>query len=373
MPDQLSEDPDLTLPEESGAGDSGRAEWERVRRYRALLAPGTPLRAGLDRIVRGRTGAMVVLGSTPEVTALSTGGFRLDEMFTPTGLRELAKMDGAIVITADFEHIVAAGVHLVPDGALPTLETGTRHRTADRVSRQTGVPVVTVSSSMATISLFLDGQRYVVESSDQILSRSQQALAALARYRDRLAAQARRLSDFEVRDAVTYRDLERALLSLEMVRRLERELRAQVAALGIDGRLLQVQLIELVQGVDDLADQLQRDYAPDGSQGYWLSALSRLSDAELTDSHEVAAALGIDVPEGGETRLSPRGHRQLSKVADIPPQLADRLLRHFGSLQELFAARTADLVEVEGVDQPRARALREGLAHLADNATDELE
>src|SRR3954464_9186556 len=134
--------------------------------YLARMAPGTPLREGFERILRGRTGALVVLGRNRVINAISTGGFALDVPFTPTALRELAKMDGAIVLSSDRQRIVRAGVHLMPDRSIETSETGTRHRTAERVARQAGLPVVSVSSSMATISLFLGDSRHQVEHSE---------------------------------------------------------------------------------------------------------------------------------------------------------------------------------------------------------------
>ena len=169
-------------------------------------------------------------------------------------------MDGAIVISSDFERILHAGVHLVPDGDLPTLETGTRHRTADRVAQQAGVPVVTVSSSMSTIALFVDGERYAIEDSDQILARANQALSALGRYRDRLARLSRILTAREVQDSVQVGDLVPVVQTIETIRRLDAELRGYVAALGIDGRLVELQLFDLTAGVDEMASLLERDY-----------------------------------------------------------------------------------------------------------------
>lgn len=341
----------------------------RLRRYQALLAPGTPLREGLERILHGRTGALVVLGSNRAVRKVSTGGFDLDVQFTPTALRELAKMDGGIVLSSDFERILAAGVHFVPDGDVPTVETGTRHRTADRIAQQTGMPVVTVSASMSTIALFLDGQRHLIERSEQILSRANQALATLTRYRQRLAESARALSVVEVQDQVTVRDVALVAQRLEMIRRLDLELRAYVAALGVDGRLLEMQLYELMLGVDDLGTLLELDYRPDDAaeMGFRITALADLGSTELLDAGMVARTMGFGEGYHLETRLVPRGHRQVAAMPRIPAGLARRLVEHFGTLQALFGARTADLMEVEGIGEQRARTLREGLVRLAES------
>ena len=171
---------------------------ERYRRYRALLAPGTPLREGLERIRAGRTGALVVLGRNPVVDQISTGGFTVNTDFTPTALRELAKMDGGIVVDDQLSIIISAGVHFTPSAELPTIETGTRHRTADRIALQANIPVVTVSQAMSSIALFMAGLRYAIESSEQILVRAEQAVATLSRYRERLESSTAQLSALEI-------------------------------------------------------------------------------------------------------------------------------------------------------------------------------
>lgn len=344
-----------------------------LRRYQALLAPGTPVREGLERIVNGRTGALVVLGSGKAVDKVSTGGFALDVQFTPTALRELAKMDGGIVLSSDFERILAAGVHFVPDGSLPTVETGTRHRTADRISQQTGLAVATVSASMSVISLFLDGQRHTIERSEQILSRANQALATLLRYRERLTETSRSLSTLEVHDQVTVKDFALVAQRLEMIRQLDMELRAYVAALGVDGRLLELQLHELTLGTDDLATRLEMDYRPAEADplDFRIGRLSELDHTDLLDLLTVARTVGFGNDVHLESRLVPRGYRQMALLTRVPPSVGRRLVEHFGSLQGLLGARTADLVEVEGVGEGRARVVRDGLARIAEQAFSE--
>ncbi|QGN35608.1 DNA integrity scanning protein DisA [Microlunatus sp. Gsoil 973] len=335
--------------------------------YLARLAPGTGLRDGFERILRGRTGALVVLGDTNEVIALCTGGFVLDVPYTPTALRELAKMDGAIVITSDLSRIVRAGVHLMPDPQLETVETGTRHRTADRVSRQTGIPVATVSASMSTIALFIDGVRRQLETSEQVLSRANQAVQTLERYRERLWQVIGRLSVLEVEDQVTIKDLALVAQRLEMIRRLQSEIEAYVLELGTDGRLLALQLSELGAGLDELVELLSMDYGPSDGTGLDLAALAGLTTGKLLETGEVARALGF-ANAHLDTRLSARGYRQLAQINRLPTAYGARLVEHFGNLQGIFGATTAELQEVEGVGESRARLIREGLTRLAESA-----
>src|SRR5919202_4695241 len=184
------------------AGTSG----DTLRATLAAVAPGTALRDGLERILRGHTGALIVLGFDRVVESLCTGGFELDVPFSSTRLRELAKMDGAVVVASDLSRILRAAVHLVPDPTIPTEESGTRHRTAERVARQSGYPVISVSQSMRIIALYVDGRRYVLDDSAAILSRANQALATLERYKLRLDEVAGTLSALEIEDLVTVRD-----------------------------------------------------------------------------------------------------------------------------------------------------------------------
>ncbi|SDB80219.1 diadenylate cyclase [Raineyella antarctica] len=344
----------------------------RTRRFRALTAPGTPLRHGLDRIVKGRTGALVVLGCTREVEGVMTGGFHLDTPLTPQNLRELAKMDGAIVLSSDLTRIVAAGVQLMPDPTYDTVETGTRHRTADRVSRQTGVPTVSVSASMQMISLFIDGERMMIPEPGAILGRADQALRTLERYTTRLNEVTNQLSALEIRDQVTVRDVGVVLQRLEMVHRIDVELRDYVIELGTEGRLINLQVRELESGLENLTEMLIEDYRDEAAGiTFNLEALGSLSTAELVDLTMIERAVGFGTSDL-ENQLYPRGFRQLFRISSLPKAVAARLLEHFGSLQEIFSASLGDLQAVDGVGLRRARAIRDALAWMAEAEFDEL-
>ncbi len=338
---------------------------ERYRRYRALLAPGTPLRDGLERVRAGRTGALVVLGRNAVVDQISTGGFSVNTDFTPTALRELAKMDGGIVVDDELATIISAGVHFTPSGELPTIETGTRHRTADRIALQSNVPVVTVSASMGTIALFMAGLRYPIESSEQILVRAEQAVATLSKYRERLDATTRALTGLEIQSLVTVGDLVRAAQPLAMVRRLAEELEGHVEALGVDGRLLQLQLFELTHGIDQLATLLELDYRPSDDDSFSLDMLRHLPTGDLLDPGTVATTIGFTSGDLDE-HITGRGYRVVSQSAQMSTVTAGQLIEHFGSLQAVLAASATELAKVPGVGQARARTIRDGLSRLSD-------
>ena len=348
---------------------------EQLRSTLAAMAPGTPLRDGLERILRGNTGALIVLGYDKTVEALSTGGFTLDVDFTAQRLRELSKMDGALVLTGDLSKIVRASVQLVPDPTIPTEETGTRHRTAERVAKQTGHPVVSVSQSMRIIALYSPAGRYVLDDSASILSRANQALATLERYKLRLDEVAGTLSALEIEDLVTVRDAMAVSQRLEMVRRIATEIEGYVVELGTDGRLLALQLDELMAGVEGERELVVRDYLVHGSGRRSrsledaLAELDSLTAADLLDLSAVAKAVGFTTSADGlEQAVSPRGYRLLAKVPRLPRLVVDRLVDHFGNLQKLLAAGIDDLQVVDGVGETRARSVREGLSRLAESS-----
>ncbi|MBM9466298.1 DNA integrity scanning diadenylate cyclase DisA [Nakamurella leprariae] len=371
------------MADRAGSGSSARtgsggcvvtdgADVAAHRDVLARVAPGTQLRDGLERILRGRTGALIVLGFDRTVEALCDGGFRLDVEFSPTRLRELSKMDGAVVLNDDATRILRANVQLMPDSTIPTMESGTRHRTAERTAAQTGRPVISVSHSMSIISLYFGGRRHLVVDPPTILSRANQALATLQRYRARLDEVARALSALEIEDFATLRDAMTVLQRLLMVARIADELTGSVVELGTDGRLLELQLEELLSGTPGMRESLIRDYLPADVEAPSVeqaaAALDQLGDADLLDLGVIARTLGYPTGADLDAPAATRGYRLLAGIPRLPAAILDRLIQHFGNLQGLLAATAADLQAVDGVGDTRARGVREGLSRLAESS-----
>src|SRR5947209_15547098 len=204
----------------------------------AGVAPGRPLREGLDRILQANMGALIVVGDGPEVLAICSVGFLLDAEFTPQRLSELAKMDGAIILASDSSRVARANVHLVPDPNIPTSETGTRHRTAERVGRQIDVPVITVSEDMSVVAVHRRGLKRTLEPIPRVLGRADRAVQILERYPVRLDAVSNSLSALAVEDLVSVRDVATVLQRAEMVRRIAEEIEGYVIEPGAGGRLV---------------------------------------------------------------------------------------------------------------------------------------
>jgi diadenylate cyclase len=336
-----------------------------------LVAPGRPLREGLDRILQAKMGALIVIGDGPDVLGLCSGGFLLDAEFTPQRLSELAKMDGAMILSADCTRIARANVHLVPDSNIPTNETGTRHRTAERVGKQIDAPVISVSEELALVAIHRRGVKRTLEPVVRVLSRADQALQILERYKARLDAVSGSLSALEVEDLVTVRDVATALQRAEMVRRIAEEIEEYVIELGSDGRLILLQLEELMGGVEDDRRLFAKDYFSDAAD-YELhdvmSSLAELDTETLLDLREVAAVLHLPHDASLDTAVQPRGYRLLHKIPRLPDIVADHVVERFAHLQKIMRAGVPDLVEVEGVGEARARAIKDGLARLAETS-----
>ena len=338
----------------------------------AAVAPGTALREGIDRILQANKGALIVVGDGPEVLNICSGGFLLDAAFSPQRLSELAKMDGAIILASDSSRIARANVHLVPNPNVPTSETGTRHRTAERVARSIDVPVVSVSEDMAIIAVYVGDEKHPLEAIPRLLVRANQALQTLERYRDRLDGVTASLSALEVEDLVTTRDVVNVLQRTEMVRRIADEIAADIVQLGVDGRLVKLQLEELMGGVEDDRRLVLLDYFTDEGDGKLdraMEALSGMNTEELLDATAVASSLQMP----GETvdldaSLQPRGYRLLARIPRLPESVVDRIIGRFGTLQKIMRATIDDLDEVTGVGETRARAIKDGLSRLAESS-----
>jgi diadenylate cyclase len=336
-----------------------------------LVAPGTALRDGIERIIQAHMGALLVVGAGPEVLGVCSGGFLLDAEFSPQRLSELAKMDGAIIVTADCARLVRANVHLVPDSNIPTAETGMRHRTAERVARQIPVPVITVSEDRSEVAIHVRGVKRAIEPTPRVMARADQALQILERYKARLDAVSALLSALEIEDLVTLRDVATVLQRAEMVRRISEELDGYVVELGADGRLVLLQLDELMGGVEDDRRLVAKDYfraAPDWQLHGVLERLAELDDDEIVDLHEVVSVLRLGVDVGLDSAQQPRGFRILHKIPRLPDVVADHVVSRFANLQKIMRASENDLVQVEGVGDARARAIKDGLSRLAETS-----
>jgi diadenylate cyclase len=349
----------------------------------AMVAPGTALRDGLERVLHAERGALVVIGDGPEVLSICTGGFLLDAEFSPQRLSELAKMDGAIIVSTDASRIARANVHLMPSATVPTGETGTRHRTAERVARSIDVAVVSVSAAMNLITVYRQAESHVLQRVGRVMDRATQGLQSLERFRERFDLALLALTSLEVEDTVTSRDVVAVLQPAEQLVRTAAETAGRLVELGDDGRLLRLQLAELTEGVGESRALVVKDFLGGGaesgtrcSDGAFkieetraLESLANLRFEDLVEPQMVGEAIGL-LPHSEEIDASveSRGYRLLSKLPRVPPTVQNRIVEHFNSLQRVMRASVRDLELVEGVGAARAKSVKDGLARLAESS-----
>jgi diadenylate cyclase len=335
-----------------------------------MVAPGTALREGIESILQARTGGLIVIGEPDELSFLFSGGLKLDIDYTPAFLYQVAKMDGAIILNANSTKIAHANIQLMPDPTILSHETGTRHRTAERVSKQTDALVIAVSQRRDVVSLYVDGAKYILEDIPVVLAKANQALATLDKYRTRLDQVSTRLTALEFEGGATLHDVLTVLQRSELVTRMAVEIERYIVELGSEGRLIEMQLEETMVGAAADKAALVHDYlADDSDEGFAaaLDHLGRLPHQDLLDFGCLAEMLGYDRKLNTlDYSVSPRGYRILGRIPRLPKLLIAEIVKEFGGLDELLAASDADLEGIEGVGEIRAKDIREGLRRLQE-------
>lgn len=339
------------------------------------VAPGTPLREGLENILRAKTGGLLVVDDSEEVMELAEGGFAVNAAFTPANLYELAKMDGAIIISKDVKRIIAANTQLIPNLSIPSGETGIRHRSAERVAKQTGALVISISQRRSVITIYKGTLKYVLKDLGVILSKANQAMQTLEKYRSVLDRAMVNLSKLEFEETVTLFDVAKAIQRTEMVLRVVHEIERYISELGTEGRLVTMQMEELIVNVVEEGRLVIQDYivpADGKTPSVIIEAISSWPAEDLLDLNLVARALGYSGGMGLlDQNVSPRGYRVLQKIPRLPLQVIENLVREFGSLRKIRDATIEELDAVEGIGEVRARSIRNGLKRYREQLNQE--
>lgn len=334
-----------------------------------ILAPGTIFREGLENILSARTGALIVLGDSPEAMQVVVGGFEINADLTPANLYELAKMDGAIILSADAKKILFANTQLIPDPSVPSQETGIRHRSAERVARQTGALVISISQRRNVITLYKGSLRYVLRDISVILTKANQAVQTLEKYKSVLDKALATLSTLEFQDLVTLYDVAKAVQRTEMVVRIVKEVETYIGELGSEGRLVSMQLEELVANVEDDGLLIIEDYNLNTEKRpeEVLETIGQWNAEDLLDLSLICRALGYTGSSSIlDQSVAPKGHRILYKIPRLPWPVIKNLVDSFGTLQRILNATIEELDEVEGIGEVRAKAIKEGLKRYRD-------
>ncbi|MBW6410353.1 DNA integrity scanning diadenylate cyclase DisA [Clostridium weizhouense] len=332
-----------------------------------MMCPGTQLREGLENILRAKTGGLIVIGDSKEVMSTVDGGFTINSDYSPSYVYELAKMDGAIVISEDLKRIVCANAQLIPDASIMTYETGTRHRTAQRIAKQTNNIVIAISQRRNIITIYKGDIKYVLKESSIILARANQAIQTLEKYVAVLERVINNLNLLEFQDLTTLFDVVTAIQRTEMVMRIVEEINMYILELGNEGRLISMQLSELIKHIERDGILLIRDYCKEESTySEVYEQIQKLSAIEILDLDSIARVLGYAGVPLIDTLISPKGYRILSKVPRIPSNVIDNLIKEFRELNSVIEADTDELDNVEGIGEARAKAIKNGLKRIKE-------
>lgn len=330
-----------------------------------IVAPGTMLRHGIDNILRAKTGGLIVVGYNGKVQDLVDGGFSIDCRFTPAYLYELAKMDGAIILNKEANKILYANTQLIPDTAIPSTETGIRHRTAERVAKQTGNLVISISQRRNVITLYQGSIRYSLKEIGVILTKANQAMQTLEKYKSVLDQGITDLGALEFEELATLQEVAQVIHRIEMVLRIKQEILNYINELGTEGRLISMQMEELVTNLEAEARWLIGDYVKDVDEtpADVMKRLKKLTSDDLLEDHSIMKILGYE--EQNEA-VKPRGYRILHKIPRLPSNIIENLVASFGNLNDISTASIEELDKVEGIGEIRAKKIKAGLKRIQE-------
>jgi len=339
-----------------------------------VLAPGTIFRDGLENILRAQTGALIVVSDSEEVLELVNDGFKIEAPLSPARIYELAKMDGAIVLNDKADNILYANAQLIPDPRIKSGETGTRHKTAERVAKQTGKLVIAISQRRSIITIYKGESKHILEDIRVVLVKANQAIQTLEKYRSVFDQALTNLSALEFEDLVTVSDVVTVIQRTEMVLKIQREIEKYISELGSEGRLIKMQLEELVSSVEDEGVLLIKDYMAadlesdsESDPKEILESLTNWSSDEILTLNTISKALGYSGSVNAlEESVSPRGYRILRKIPRLPMPVIENLVESFNNLQSIISASADELDDVDGIGEVRAQAIKDGLRRLRD-------
>lgn len=337
-----------------------------------LIAPGTPIRDGLENILRAKTGALLLITDNNEIVKqIVDGGFTINEDYSSSKLYELAKMDGAIVLSGDLKKILFANAQLIPSREIETRETGTRHRTAERTAKQTGELVISISQRRNIITIFKGDFRYILEDTNAVLNKANQGIQTLERYKKVFDNRLDILNEYEFNDIVTLKNVIDVIQRVERVMRIADEIQRQIDELGEDGRLVKMQLDELIGGIEKEELLIIKDYIVPTKKKRTpekvLKEIEEISDEEIIKETTIAKILGYETFDNyDEVGVYTRGYRILNKIPRMPSNIVENLIMSFKSFQHILAADIESLDEVDGIGEVRARTIKQSLRRMQE-------
>ncbi|MDO5557523.1 MAG: DNA integrity scanning diadenylate cyclase DisA [Clostridia bacterium] len=333
------------------------------------IAPGTRIREGLENILKAKTGGLIVIGDSSEIMDIVDGGFKIDVDYTPARLYELAKMDGAIILSKDMKKILFANAQLIPSSQITTTETGTRHRTAERTAKQTGELVISISQRRNIITVYIGNERYVLEETSKVITKANQALQTVEKYKRVFDKKLKVLNEYEFNDIVTLPNVITSIQRAEMVMRIAQEVKNGIYELGTEGILIEMQLEELIGDLEKEELFIIKDYLLNvqKSAQQVLDEIRQITYEELSKMMSIAKVLGYhEFDNYNEVMLYTKGYRILNKIPRMPSNIVDNLINSLKSFQAILDASIENLDEVEGIGEVRARTIKKTLKRMEE-------
>lgn len=345
---------------------SSRYKDEALLKILKATAPGTPLREAINNIVDLRRGGLLVIANEEKAQTVVRSGFELRTKLTPQRLVELSKMDRAIVIDGDLQTILYANAYLVPDPEIPSEETGTRHLTAEKVAKQLGVPTIAISASRGRVTVYYGPFKHLLQDIITLTARTNQALRILEQYRATFDDLSRELTALEFEERVLPYHVANLIQTIVQMLAIEEEIEQIFVELGTEKELMELQLDWLMLDVREAFVWVIRDFqANDRDPEKIIAEIRALSPDELLSTEKIMESLGYEPQEEAlDVTICSRGYRVLSQIPRIPISVIENVVEVFHDLQNIVEATEEELMEVKGVAEVRARAIRLGLQRL---------
>ncbi|WP_448375626.1 DNA integrity scanning diadenylate cyclase DisA [Fervidobacterium sp.] len=335
-----------------------------------LLSPGTKLRKAIDDIIHAQFGALIVFldeDDLPKYSTILQVGFKIDCPFSPEKLYELSKMDGAIVIAEDGSKIIGANVHIVPDPGIPTTETGTRHRTAERVAKQLGKMVVAISKRRNVVTLYYKDKKYVFGDLNFVLTKVGQTINAIERFRESFDRDLEILDESEIEGNVSLDSVCEILVRGIEIKTISANVQLSIIELGSEGRLSQMRLREALKDLNEILTLIIMDYS---KKEIGEDEAKQVLETLMKIDHRIlpfARALGYDVTniqQVSDMIVRPRGYRILRNEVHIPMNISQNVIKSFHSIDQLVKTNANVLQKVEGIGNKRAKAILRRLREI---------
>lgn len=305
-----------------------------------MVAPGSSIRGALDDLLNAEMGALLVIDNG-FISSIVEGGFRINSKFTPQKIVELGKMDGAIILSKNVKRILRANVMLFPKLEIPTKETGTRHKAAERTARQTGAIVIAISERKRKITLYYGDKKHELKKSSEVLRRASENMQILEKQRESLNEIMLDLNVLELQKMVTINDVSKVVQSFETLRRISEVIKKHLIELGKEGMIVSSRLRSLTKGLDKEEELVLKDYF--GNRYSEIQKVLEKFDLDtLLETQDISEVLFNEI---NDRKISPRGLRILKKT-NIPERFIDSLVAHFGTLEKILSSRYEDLLRV---------------------------